>query len=41
MARLGTGELIGDLTQQERRDAEQQWPDDILSRIRMLFSLPG
>jgi small-conductance mechanosensitive channel/CRP-like cAMP-binding protein len=39
--RLANAMLIGDLTQQERRDAEQQWPGDILSRIRMLFSLPG
>jgi small-conductance mechanosensitive channel/CRP-like cAMP-binding protein len=39
--RLANAMLIGDLTQQERRDAEQQWPDDILSRIRLLFSLPG
>lgn len=38
--RLANTMLISSLSQQERQDAEQQWPDDILSRIRRLFSLP-
>jgi len=38
--RLANTLLISSLTHQERQDAEQQWPDDILSRIRRLFSLP-
>lgn len=39
--RLANAMLIGDLTRQERREAEQRWPDDILSRIRHLFALPS
>lgn len=38
--RLANSMLISTLTQQERQEAEQQWPVDILSRIRRLFSLP-
>jgi CRP-like cAMP-binding protein len=38
--RLANIMLIQDLTQQERQQAERQWPDDILSRIRRLFALP-
>lgn len=38
--RLANTMLIRDLSQQERQEAEQQWPDDILSRIRRLFALP-
>lgn len=38
--RLANTMLISSLSQQEREEAEQHWPDDILSRIRRLFSLP-
>ncbi|MBM3524781.1 MAG: cyclic nucleotide-binding domain-containing protein [Alphaproteobacteria bacterium] len=38
--RLANTLLIKSLSAQERQDAEQQWPDDMLGRIRKLFSLP-
>jgi CRP-like cAMP-binding protein len=38
--RLANTAAIRTLSQQERQEAEQTWPDDILSRIRRLFALP-
>ncbi|MBL8696959.1 MAG: mechanosensitive ion channel [Alphaproteobacteria bacterium] len=38
--RLANTMLLKNLTAQERQDAEQSWPDDMLGKIRRLFSLP-
>lgn len=39
--RLANMNLIKSMTTQEREEAEQRWPDDMLGRIRRLFSLPS
>ncbi len=38
--RLANTLLISSLTDQERQEAENKWPDDMLNRIRHFFSLP-
>ena len=39
--RLANTLLISSLTEQERQEAENKWPDDMLNRIRHFFSLPS
>jgi len=39
--RLANTLVISSLTEQERQEAENKWPDDMLNRVRHFFSLPG
>lgn len=39
--RLANTLLISSLTEQERQEAENKWPDDMLNRIRHFFRLPN